>query len=362
MGYEIDFLPVGNASSSGDAIAIRYGDLFGERGDQTVVIIDGGYTDDGEVLVEHVKTHYKTDHIDFVICTHPDRDHIKGLEVVLKELSVGALLIHVPDNHSDDVKASRGMVNKEAALGERLAKSLNDTDSLLDVAREQDVRIVEPFAGMATEDGSLKIIGPTESYYEEQLRKMKGQSLPEKVAAAARSLVFKAQELAFKLVRESIQDENLTEERDESPSNNSSVITLLTVDGHQLLFTGDAGPEAVHKAVDLVEAEGFTPGSLRMIQVPHHGSRHNSTPSMLNRLLGEKGQQEVGLAYVSCAPENPELKRPAKVVLNAFHRRGYPVHQTAGVSKRYKKDAPARDGWSSSPPLPFYEYVELHDE
>ena len=44
MGYEIDFLPVGD--KSGDAIALRYGNLFGQRTEQTVVVVDGGSEDD----------------------------------------------------------------------------------------------------------------------------------------------------------------------------------------------------------------------------------------------------------------------------------------------------------------------------
>ena len=51
MAYEIDFLPVGDGSKSGDAIALRYGNLT-DSSQQTVVIIDGGYSDDGEALVE----------------------------------------------------------------------------------------------------------------------------------------------------------------------------------------------------------------------------------------------------------------------------------------------------------------------
>lgn len=56
MGYEIDFLPVGDNSKSGDAIALRYGNLYGSRAEQRVVVVDGGFTDDGEALVNHIRT------------------------------------------------------------------------------------------------------------------------------------------------------------------------------------------------------------------------------------------------------------------------------------------------------------------
>jgi hypothetical protein len=74
MGYEIDFLPVGDGSKSGDAIALRYGNLAsGDPNQQMVIVIDGGYTDDGEALVELIKTHYNTDYVDVVVSTHPDQ-------------------------------------------------------------------------------------------------------------------------------------------------------------------------------------------------------------------------------------------------------------------------------------------------
>jgi hypothetical protein len=60
MGYEIDFLPVGEESKGGDAIALRYGNLYGSRDEQTVIIVDGGYTDDGEALVKHIVDYYGT--------------------------------------------------------------------------------------------------------------------------------------------------------------------------------------------------------------------------------------------------------------------------------------------------------------
>jgi hypothetical protein len=54
MGYEIDFLPVGEGEDSGDAIALRFGSLFGPRSEQTVVVIDGGFKESAEGLVSHI--------------------------------------------------------------------------------------------------------------------------------------------------------------------------------------------------------------------------------------------------------------------------------------------------------------------
>ncbi len=75
MGYEIDFLGVGEESKSGDAIALRYGNLHGSRAEQTVVVIDGGFQNTGAKLVEHIIAHYGTSQVDLVINTHADPKH-----------------------------------------------------------------------------------------------------------------------------------------------------------------------------------------------------------------------------------------------------------------------------------------------
>jgi hypothetical protein len=50
LGYEIDFLPVGNGDKSGDAIAVRYG----EPGNYKVMVVDGGTKESGQALVAHI--------------------------------------------------------------------------------------------------------------------------------------------------------------------------------------------------------------------------------------------------------------------------------------------------------------------
>src|SRR5438105_4350699 len=103
MGYEVDFLPVGDGERSGDAIALRFGNLSGSRLEQTVMVIDGGYVESGEALVEHIKEYYKTDDVDIVVSTHPDADHAAGLAVVLEQLRVRVLWMHRPWNHTEDI-------------------------------------------------------------------------------------------------------------------------------------------------------------------------------------------------------------------------------------------------------------------
>jgi beta-lactamase superfamily II metal-dependent hydrolase len=358
MGYEIDFLPVGDESKGGDAIALRYGNLYGTRSEQTVVVTDGGYTDDGEAVVEHIRQYYGTDTVDIVISTHSDQDHITGLEVVLEEMRVGQLLMHLPWQHSDMLTEAREFAFKSRALSEKVEKSFQAASDLEAIAERKSVPIVEPFAGMQTGDGVLRILGPSKAYYKELLTEVEAigaQSLAITLSEQLRKLL----KAAARLVPETLWVETLRDDGETSPTNNSSVITLLTVDGRKSLLTGDAGIPALEQALDILEAEGFEPGTLRFAQIPHHGSRHNVGPSVLNRLLGPKGQStQNSTAFASVPKKNPEHRHPHKKVTNAFHRRGYNVHITQGSTKRHHHDAPDREGWSTSTPVGFHNQVE----
>ena len=114
--------------------------------------------------------------------------------------------------------------------------------------------------------------------------------------------------------------------------------------------------------MEVLETKGINGGSLKLVQVPHHGSRRNVGPTVLNRLLGAttatEGERR-GQAIVSAPRTNPKHKHPSKKVVNAFHRRGYPVSSTQDGGKCYRSaNAPQRDGWSTAETLPFFDQVE----
>jgi len=362
MGYEIDFLAVGDESRSGDAIALRYGDLNGPRSAQTVVVIDGGFTDTGTTLVEHIKKYFRTDHVEVVVSTHPEQDHITGLETVLKELSVGNLLMHLPWRHEAALAQARAMVAKSASLGEALNKSVEAARELERIASGKNITIVEPFAGVKTGDNVFRVLGPTKAFYEQQLGRFPSAASATS-APPPRSVVEQAMKAAglLRQATETFDRETLEDGSTTTPQNDSSVISLLTVDGHRCLFTGDAGIPALSAALDSLGAGAWKPSELEFIQVPHHGSHHNVGPTILDRLLGPRRTAErCGAAYVSAARLNPDNKHPSRKVSNAFLRRGYPVYATSGRSITHSRgQVPARPDYDTElTPLPLFAEVE----
>src|SRR6266536_3510434 len=173
MGYEIDFLPVGDAGRSGDAIALRYGNLSGSRDEQTVIVIDGGFTDDGQALVSHIRAFYGTDRVDLVVSTHPDQDHVCGLKVVLENLDVAELWMHQPWRYSQQLAVMRSTRFASSQLSDKVEKALEGASELEALADDRGIPIRQPFAGVSTADQAFVVLGPTPEYYKELLQEIR---------------------------------------------------------------------------------------------------------------------------------------------------------------------------------------------
>jgi beta-lactamase superfamily II metal-dependent hydrolase len=351
FGYEIDFLPVGNGDKSGDAIAIRYG----YHGNYKIMVVDGGTKESGQNLVNHIKEHYRTTHVDYLVNTHPDADHASGLEVVLEQLSVGEVWIHRPWKYTELITQyfKDGRIT-DTSLESRLKHLLSHAYSLEKIAGQKGIPIYEPYAG--SKIGAFHVLSPRKDWYLELIPLFnKTPEAKERALDAAQSQLSR-QEV---LVHEHWNLETLNEDGLTSYENESSVILYGQFDGRGILLTGDAGIQALDKASDYATQLGFNLLDIRFIQVPHHGSRRNVSPSILNRILGTKVNEGIHpnkTAFVSSSKDSKF--HPRKAVVNAFIRRGVKVHATQGVIKTHSYNMPNRDGWTTSTPLAFYSQVE----
>ena len=177
------------------------------------------------------------------------------------------------------------------------------------------------------------------------------------LAGAFGQFAMKAKE-AVNMIAERWNFETLDDTGETTAENNSSAILMFSIDGENMLFTGDAGIPALTEVAARLHAEGFNFSTLKFVQVPHHGSRRNIGPTLLNTLIGPILAQPATIktAYASASVDGAP-KHPSKKVTNAFLRRGAPVHVTAGTTKCHRKNAPDR-GWGNSSPLPLFNEVE----
>lgn len=356
--YEIDFLPVGDGERSGDAIALRWE----EAGRWKTMIVDGGNQDSGRALVEHFKDYYGTTRVDYVVNTHPDSDHASGLCVVLDEMEVGELWMHQPWDYSDDIykKVHDGRATPDSVKS-RIEAALRSAFKLHEAAEAKRIPIRAPFAG--AQIGPFTVLGPDETWYRDVLlpdfRSTPAVKVEEAAAAAlgvgvmdrARAAVTAVLSVFETLGLETLKEGGLT-----SAENNSSVILFGQLDSDGVLLTGDAGIEALIQAADLAERYGFDLPGLKMLQIPHHGSRNNVSPSILDRIVGPKllHQDETKVAMVSASAKSKT--HPRRVVTNAFIRRGCKVNVTRGQTWRYGNFS--RPDWGPAPGEPFHSMVE----
>ena len=354
-GYEISFMPVGKESQSGDAIALRTGNLHGGREEQTVILIDGGFQDTGEEVVKEILNFFGTNIIDVVVSTHPDQDHIGGLATVLEKLDVRALLMHQP---------------WEFLPQSQLPDAVESTVALCKKAKERGIRILgQPFADECAYNiigGHMRVVGPSRDYYMKLLPEFDDDGKP---AGMRQGIMNKATAIVDEVkswIYEARDKDSIGNDGETSATNNSSVMLEVTVDGRRLLFTGDAGIPALAEAAAFMK---YPRGNnFAVIQIPHHGSRHNVGTEILNQIVGDIGSQQNPqiTAVVSCALKGESQKHPNKRVLNAFTRRGVECYKTQGKDIEWNgfvtgHNAPPRN-LRYAHPCPFYEKVEQEED
>ena len=244
------------------------------------------------------------------------------------------------------------------SLGERLRASLDAASDLVTKAENKGIHVIEPFTGITLyKQQEFCVLGPTLDYYESLIPEFDG--MPQTKGTIADMLAESTKTAMRAIKRVLWGQDDLDNEDTTSAKNNSSVISQLIVENRRLLFTGDAGVTALTHATDYLDFSSQET-ELRFIQIPHHGSRRNVGPKILNRLIGKplpEGQSRSISAIASTAKKG-EPKHPRKSVMNAFTHRGVKALATRGSTICHYHDAPKR-GWTALSPEPYHwEYDE----
>ena len=372
MGCEIEFLAVGDASRAGDAIVIRYG----EEHNYKLMVVDGGTVDTGEKLVTHLKAQFGTSAVlEHLVLSHADSDHASGLREVLKEIPVKNFWLHIPWLLSDEaISLFQYKLWTKESLAAAIKKEYDILVELVDLATTAGTPIMYPFQG--SQIGPFTVLSPRRATYVHLLPQFDktpepDQSLLESLhiwiakgnaasglAGLFKSMVEKVQQwLTENWYLERLKDGGIT-----SASNESSVVLYADIPGvGRFLLTADAGIQALYWAIGHAKSCGYVLRDFSFVQIPHHGSRRNVGPSVLNELIGPiqpEGTQKF-TAFVS-APAD-DTKHPRKIVLNAFIRRGGRVLATQGQNKVHWGGFSPRPGYLTVVPLGLSTTVEDYD-
>jgi Metallo-beta-lactamase superfamily len=284
---QIDFHPVGDGERSGDAITVRYGTGNG----YSIHVIDGGTEAAGQLLVQAINEHYDSPtRIDAVVCSHGDDDHTSGLRPVIDNYEIGAIYINRPWLYAQELLPHFEKDYTAEGLTRRLRQDYPILVEREETAIARGIPIFEVFQG--TTIGAFTVLAPEKARYISlipQFTRTPDAAAPDPALEPLGQIMRKIARGALSLVPETWELETLDDFAQEptSASNESSVVQLAEFNGHRILLTGDAGVDGLSEALDFAERLGIVfPDKLKVLQVPHHGSRHNVSRPVLNRLLG----------------------------------------------------------------------------
>ncbi|MEG2000849.1 MAG: MBL fold metallo-hydrolase, partial [Evtepia sp.] len=128
----VRFLDVGQ----GDTILIDMG--------ATEILIDGGDNKAGKTVVKDIKP-YIDDQLDYIIATHPDADHIGGLDNVLEAFSVGEVIDSGKKTDSATYRAYQNAAKSEVGCTLSL-----DENRVIPIGTDASLRIIETGDNLST--------------------------------------------------------------------------------------------------------------------------------------------------------------------------------------------------------------------
>lgn len=269
--YEVHYLDVSDA----DAIIIRYED----GPNKYVVLVDAGNVSDSDKIKNYIWNNWRTYTIDLAICTHPDSDHKGGFFGLLNDINViiNEFWLNTPDDVISEYEYSRLYPTRDR-LSHCHECYNHPTDSqspdLVSLAIRKCNNVYSAYKGCRHSQIPLSVIGPTKDFYHpfaieiltnNKKKKDEDNSLYEDVGY-----------FSYDQAKSSIDNEP----DDCSPTNTGSIILLFEpVGGGKFLLLGDANRSAITDAI----ANNVSLAGCR-IKVPHHGSKHNLTSALIDKL------------------------------------------------------------------------------
>lgn len=351
MRYEIDFLPVGEGS--GDAIVIRYGT---EDPGYYLHVVDGGRTATANTITSHINKYYSGYHINHMVLSHADDDHATGLIGVMEKFKVNNLWMNRPWLYADEIlEHFHGRFTRQGLI-DRIKEKHPYLVELERLANANGTHIHEVFQGAAI--GAFTVLAPTRTRYVSLIpdfEKTPNRYTTESADAQAGGFLHYLKEAAKKKL-EDWDIETLAASTETSASNESCVVQYATLGDESVLLTADVGPIGLMEAATYANQLGLV--RPKFVQVPHHGSRHNVTPTVLNTWLGPKVQQgtKVGVAYCSVGSNKDEY--PRGQVINAFMRRGFPIYSTRASMLSHARGGGGHPDMVAATPEKFADEVE----
>lgn len=252
----------------------------------------------------------------------------------------------------------------EESLEKRLKNDYPYVAKIEELAQEKGIEIIEGFEDKQINE-NLKILSPSKEFFIELLKKSKKTKYLDESDYKSNIYTESAKNILSKFtnwIKELWGKDSLKEDVETSEENEMSIVLLGDMEENKFLLTGDVGLKGLEKAIEKGNKIGIPLTEVNFYQIPHHGSRHNLSPSIMNKMVGNIVSEGIKLKKVAYTSVAYESDYPRKAVVNAFIRRGVQVYKTDGYTITYSHLTSERAGWSSISELSFNEKVEDWDK
>ena len=298
---KIHFLPVKN----GDSFVIEC-----DKGNQHgVVVVDGGPTGYGEVLLSKVE---ETGIPDLLVLTHYDDDHIGGLTQYINACIAKGVFPakEVWANCAGYVEVEEPVMTKSITQGVKLSELLSRLSKTGEMQWRDDVEegidTDYPFA-------SIEVVSPTPEVRGMVIEKQEEEGKKTQMPMKAKKI--EVDELTIPLevlAKGAVKEPNL--KKSNELANAASIAFILRCDGLSILMLGDGYP---HNVEAYLRQKGYSeenPLEVDFVKVAHHGSMNNTSNELLDIIKcnhfiiptnGEKHHHpdRTAIAHILCHPK-----------------------------------------------------------
>lgn len=242
-----------------------------------------------------------------IVCTHPHNDHAAGLVKIVNDKSIlfSTAWMHDIRKHVNPITLRREMAGS-SAHATWVKQVVENTEELARAFANRGIVPQEPFAGRVISNfPNLEVLGPDEPFYRETIEEF--LEVPVLPTFSSYTRTASAQLLGLpsppppSIYLSALARSSVLENPKTQPFNNTSAIIGGLFDGNRLLFTGDAGAEALDRVPPIWR-------NLAWMQVPHHGSDGNLSKANIGRFCPK-------IAFISA---KGDTNHPSRAIVNGL--------------------------------------------
>jgi beta-lactamase superfamily II metal-dependent hydrolase len=287
MIYNVILLP----AKYGDAILIEYGDEnFTRR-----ILIDGGTGG----TKKHIHDYFESlpaqeRHLELLIVTHIDRDHIEGVLKILEQDDFNFTIKEIWFNGFKHLPVDEELEEFGAEQGERLVEAIKKHNLNWNGSFSNKAVVVKENENLPviTLEGGFKIVllSPTEK----ELKALR----PVWKKEVERAGLVPGGDHEDEITEDEITEDEFEQfgidqinvrqllrepfKEDDSEANGSSIGFVGEFEGKKVLFAGDSFPSVLFNSLSTMQT--YDNFKFDLVKIAHHASHGNTSPDLLQRI------------------------------------------------------------------------------